>query len=217
MARRHVTVVLSGDGGDELFGGYDRYVPHPRVAAFDRLPLPAKRRLASTVWPLLPTGRAARISSVTCSRRERPASRRRLVLPPGRKASIARARCCRRARQHGGGTARASASTGSPRSHRRSHDARRLRDLPAGGYPDESGPDEHGALDRIARAASRQRGHRLRRVAAVRHEDPRGPPEARSETRRRRFAAAVDRRPPEAGIRRADWRLVPRRADSALS
>ena len=53
--RRHVTVALTGDGGDELFAGYDRYRAMQLAASIDRLP-PVRGLFGSHAWQRLPSG-----------------------------------------------------------------------------------------------------------------------------------------------------------------
>lgn len=56
-ARKTVTVLLSGVGGDEIFAGYRKYRAHALAQGYRRIPAPLRRRLIEPLTTALPSMR----------------------------------------------------------------------------------------------------------------------------------------------------------------
>jgi asparagine synthase (glutamine-hydrolysing) len=56
LTREHVKVVLGGDGGDELFGGYDRYYGNVYASYYALIPEAIRRQLLERILQKIPEG-----------------------------------------------------------------------------------------------------------------------------------------------------------------
>ena len=60
LTREHVTVALNGDGGDESFAGYERYLGNAAAERYRRLPVWVRAGVVTPLSRMLPDSLNAR-------------------------------------------------------------------------------------------------------------------------------------------------------------
>ena len=181
MTRAHVTVALSGDGGDELFAGYTRYFRGQGLwRAIEATPRPLRALAARGIWALPPSAWSAlgeaipeqrrpaqfgdkmhKLAGILAGEPEASAFYRQIVSQWADPACVVRG-----ARERPGLLERCAGTVACAR-FCRAHAVSRYADLSSRRYSDQGRPRVDGRLARGAGAVARPSRGRLQLVAAA--------------------------------------------------